>query len=228
MRTQLELYIDDITKSIERLYEMVSRSFMTAIKAFENLDRNLADEVQKTTQDIDELSNRIEENVFETIARRQPVAKDLRTLASLNFVSLHLYRVGHHAYKIAHIVTLCEGMEHYKELRTIPHLAQLSMQALEIAMRAVLKGDLSQIPRLEELEAETDKEMVDMFEEIAGYIKRMSDVVRMSLFYVIVGRYCERAADLAFSIAERAIYIQTGHRQKLGSAFKDMEGAGIH
>jgi phosphate uptake regulator len=40
------------------------------------------------------------------------------------------------------------------------------------------------------------------------------------MFYIIVGRYFERAADQAFSIAERATYMVTGERKKLGLAYK--------
>jgi phosphate uptake regulator len=46
----------------------------------------------------------------------------------------------------------------------------------------------------------------------------------MAMFYVIVGRYCERAVDHALSIAERAVYIHTGERKQLGLAFKKVEG----
>jgi phosphate transport system protein len=228
MKTQLEFYIEEIEKRVERLYELSSHAFMMAIKAFENLDQNQAREVQRMADDIEDLANKIEDNVFETIARRQPVAKDLRMLASLNFVALHLYRIGRHSYKIAHIVKLCEGMGHYKELQSIPYLANVFKSTLDIAMNALLHKDLSEIDKLEKLEAESDRETVEMFEEIAEYMKRMSDIVKMSLFYVIVGRYCERAADHAFSIAERAVYVHTGHRQKLGLAFKDARGAGIY
>ncbi|MEM2142469.1 MAG: PhoU domain-containing protein [Candidatus Thorarchaeota archaeon] len=228
MRTQLEFYIDEIRRRLERLYELSSHSFMTAIKAFEELDQKMAASVQEMTAEIDELALKIEDNVFETIARRQPVAKDLRTLASYNFVALHLYRIGRHAHKVAHITKMCEGMEHYKELQSIPYLARIFKSTLDIAMNALLNNDFSEIDKLEKLEAESDRETVEMFEEIADYMKRMSDIVRMSLFYVLVGRYCERAADHAFSIAERAIYVHTGHHRRLGLAYRDAPGTGIH
>ncbi len=229
MKTQLEFYMEEIARRIERLYELVVDAFMKSIQAFKELDQGLAVEVRKTTEEIEELAYKIEDNVFETIARRQPVARDLRTLASYNFVALHLHRIGDHAAKIAHLVKQCEGMEHYKEIITIPALAKMSMETLSIAMRALLQKELSEISRLEELEATTDREMVSMFEEITDYLRKRTDIVRMSLIYVIVGRYCERAADHAFSIAERAIYVHTGHRKKLGLAYQERDTSrGLH
>jgi phosphate uptake regulator len=63
-----------------------------------------------------------------------------------------------------------------------------------------------------------------MFEEVSDYLRKRTDIMPMAMFYVIVGRYCERAADHAFSIAERAVYIHTGERKQLGLAFKKLDG----
>lgn len=220
VKTQLEFYIEENARRIKRLHEMVELAFGESIKSFVNLDTELAHQVKDMSEDIEELSERIEDNVLETIARRQPVARDLRALATYLYVSHHLYRVGRYAYKIAHITILCKDLEHYKELESIPLLADLAKTTLQIAMDAILKGDLSRVNELEKMEAESDKETSEMFEEIAEYLRKRQDITTMSMFYVIIGRYCERAADYAFAIAERAVYMHTGDRKKLGIAYK--------
>jgi len=220
----------EIKNRVARMYELASDAFMRSIESFKDLDVELAREVQKCSDEIEELGIKIEDNVFETIVRRQPVAGDLRALASYNFVSLHLYRIGRYAYKIAHIVKLAkeQGLSHYKKLESIPYMAGLAKQTLDIAMKALLEGDMSRIDELEKMEADADKETVAMFEEIVDFLKKMSGITTMSLFYIIVGRYCERAADHAFSIAERAIYVNTGRRKKLGLAYKGSADTGPH
>ncbi len=220
--------MDEIKARVERMYELASHAFLKAIEAFKELDPEMAHEAQDTSNEIEELATKIEDNVFETIVRRQPVAGDLRALASYNFVSLHLYRIGRYAYKVAHIVKLARGLKHYKKLESIPLMANIAKKTLDIAMRALLEGDLSEIDKLEQLEARSDKETVEMFEEITEYLKKMSDITTMSMYYMIVGRYCERAADHAFSIAERAIYVHTGKRRKLGLAYKGQADKGPH
>ncbi len=152
---------------------------------------------------------------------------DLR-LASYLHVSHHLYRIGRYAFKVAHITTLCEGLEHFKELQSLPHLAELAKQCLDIAKEAILQGKLDRINELEELEAESDRETEEMFIEIVEYLRKQNDIERMAMFYVIVGRYYERAADHAFQMAERGIYIVTGEKKKLGKAFKSREWIGPH
>jgi len=207
---------------------MSTDAFMSSMKAFETLDQDKAADVREMSNGIEELSIKIENSVFETIARRQPVAKDLRELATYLQVSHHLYRIGRYSYKIAHIVRLCEGLEHFKELISLPRLARLAKDTIDIAMKGITDRDLSRIDELEKLEAESDRETGEMFEEITEYLRKRTDITTMAMYYIIVGRYCERAADHAFSIAERAIYMVTGVRKKLGIAYKGQSSGAPH
>lgn len=220
MKTQLEFYIEEIEGRVERLYELAVKSLEDSMEAFKVLDPEMASNVKKMSVDIEELAEKIEENIFETIARRQPVASDLRKLSTHLQVGHALHRIGRYSYKIAHITSLCEGLEHFKELESLPYLADLAKQTLSIAMKAILDEDLSRIDQLEKLEADSDRETSAMFEEIADFLRKHQDITMMAMFYVIIGRYFERAADQAFYIAERAVYMVTGKRTQLGIAYK--------
>ena len=228
MAKQLDYHLKAINRKVREATNITIDAFMDSMKAFENLDQDLATKVRNTSDIIEEKTQGIEENVFETIARRQPVAKDLRELATYLAIAHHLYRIGRYAYKIAHIVRLCEGEQHFKELISLPYLANLAKQTLEIAMSAVLDRDLSRLDELEKLEADSDKETSEMFQEITEYLRKREDIVSMAMYYVIIGRYCERAADHAFSIAERAVFMITGERTKLGLAYKGKSSYAPH
>lgn len=227
-KTPLEMYMDRICERLNLLFDMSTSALMESMAAFKDLNPETASRVKAQSEEIEDLADRIESNIFETIARRQPVARDLRQLSTYLSVCHHLYRVGRYAYKVAHIAQLCQGAEHYKELISLPHLADLARETLEIARKAVLSGDLSRVDELEKLEAESDKETEDMFQEISEYLRKMDGIERMSMFYVIVGRYFERAADHAFQMAERAIYMVTGKKRKLGSAYRRTDYVAPH
>ncbi|MHA1909221.1 MAG: phosphate signaling complex PhoU family protein [Candidatus Thorarchaeota archaeon] len=227
-RKQLEQYLEDIEESLGILFDNSMDLLMESMTAFKELDHEKASKVKSESAKIEELALKIERDVFDTIARRQPVAKDLRTLATFLQVSHSLYRVGRYAYKIAHIAKMCDKNEHYKELVSLPHMAHLAKQTLLIAKKAVLDEDLSEIDELEKLEAETDKETVEMFQEISEYLRKEDGIERMSMFYMIIGRYFERAADQAFQIAERAIYMVTGEKKQLGIAYQREDSVGPH
>lgn len=223
MRSQLEFYLDEIGRKIERMEELGTRALMKAMEAFGELDTEIAEQAKAMSEDIEELAQKVEENVFETIARRQPVASDLRKLSTYLLVAHHLHRVGRYAEKIGRIVYLVEDSEHYKEMESLPYMAELAKDCLDISIRAILEEDLSEINQLEELEAKSDKETEEMFAEIVEFLRERTDIIQMSMMYIIVGRYFERAADQAFSIAERAVYMVKGERVKLGLAYKEKE-----
>ncbi len=228
MKTQLEFYMDEIEERLRRLHELCTHALKEAMQSFKDLDMDSATNVKELSREIEELAEKVEDNVFETIARRQPVAKDLRKLATFLHISHHMYRLGRYAYKVAHIVKLCEGIEHYKPLETLPRLSELADQCLSIAMSAVLDDDLSRIKELEQLEAESDRETEEMFVEISEYLRKLENIEKMSMFYVIVGRYYERAADHAFQMAERGYYMVTGEKKKLGKAYHRADAPAPH
>ncbi|RDE12895.1 MAG: hypothetical protein C4K47_07140 [Candidatus Thorarchaeota archaeon] len=228
MKTQIEIYLGEIEQKLRREQEITTGAILDSIKAFEGLDLSLASKLKETSTAIEELSDNVEAHVFETIARRQPVAKDLRKLAAYLHVAHSLFRIGRYTYKIAHMVNLAQGLKHYKELEILPRMAETAKKTLDIAMDAVITGDLSHIDELEKLEVQMDKDTEDMFEEIVGYLRERQDITRMSLFYILVGRYYERTSDHAFMIAERAIYMVTGKKRKLGLAYRGRKSTAPH
>jgi phosphate transport system protein len=228
MGTRLEFYLEEIEEKLRELHKMTTKSLNDAMEAFKQLNQDMAHNVKELSGEIEELSENIEKHVFETIGRRQPVARDLRRLSVYLQISHSLFRVGRYSYKIAHITNLCENLKHFKELESLPYLAELAIKTLDIAMAGITEEDLSQIDELEKLEAASDKETSEMFEEIAEYLRKRKDIEEMAMFYVIVGRYCERAADQAFLIAEKAVYMVTGERKKLGLAYKGSASQAPH
>lgn len=228
MKTQLEFYLEEIEKRIKRLHELSEKALLESMDAFNTLNQELAANVKELAGDIEELSEKIEENIMETIGRRQPVAIDLRRLAVYLQTSHNLYRIGRYSYKVAHIVYLSKDLEHFKKLESLPYLAELAKKTLDIAMKGIIDGDLSQIDELEKLEYESDRETSEMFEEITMFLRERDDIEEMALFYVIIARYYERAADQAFQIAEKAFYMVTGKRKKLGLAYKGKSSQAPH
>jgi phosphate transport system protein len=228
MSKQLDYHLKEIEKRLSSLYKLTAKSLAEAMTAFKTLDQECATKVKEMATDIENLSENIEDNVFETIARRQPVARDLRRLSVYLQITHSLFRIGRYSYKIAHITNLCQNMEHFKELQSLPYLAEQAITTLDIAMKGILEGDLSRIDELEKLEADTDRETSEMFDEIVWYLREQEGIEKMALFYIIVGRYYERAADQAFLIAEKAVYMVTGKRKKLGLAYKGSASQAPH
>jgi phosphate transport system protein len=213
----------DVAKIIEYLTNLqshVTSAFKQAMKSFEDLDVDNAAEAAKYSNQVEQEYHLVEDLVFDTVAKCQPEKEDLRRLITYSNTSSCLHKIGRYAGKIVRIVELCDGLDHFKELVSLPYLAELALSAIDLSIRAVLDEDLSEIDELEKLEAQSDSETVEMFEEIAEYLGRRKDISQLSMYYVIVGRYCERAADQAIRIAESATYMITGERKTLGLVYK--------
>jgi phosphate transport system protein len=193
------------------------------MQVFEDLDIDAAEQNMETADAIENLHHTIEDMAFGAITGFSPSGIDLRRLIAYIHTSTGLHRVGRYAYKVMEIVTLSEGLDHFKDLVTLPYLAELATTAISVSVRAILEEDLSEIDELEKLEAQSDNEATEMFQEIATYLNNRRDISNIAMLYVIVGRYFERAADQAINIAESAVFLVRGERKKLGFAYKGVE-----
>ena len=223
MSPSLESVNSEITAHLEKLHELVTTSLSQSIRVFEDLDIEGAEQNMVAAQAIESLHHTIEDMAFGAITGFCPKDIDLRRLIAYIHTSTGLHRVGRYAYKIMEIVTLSDGLDHFKDLVTLPYLAELATTALNVSIRAVLEEDLSEIDELEKLEAQSDNEATDMFQEIAIYLNNRKDIANIAMLYVIVGRYFERAADQAIIIAESAVFLVSGERKKLGFAYKGVD-----
>jgi len=220
MSSTLDTKISDIVEHLTTLHSLVTRALEQAMKAFEDIDIDLAAEAGAVSDKVEQLHHLVEGLVFDAVSKHQPEDVVLRRLIAYRNTSDCLHRIGRYASMIVEIVEHCEDFDHFKELVSLPYLAELAIAAIDVSMRAVLEEDLSEIDELEKLEAQSDREAADMFEEIAGYLNRRRDISELAMYYVIVGRYFERASDQAITIAESASYMITGNRVKLGIAYK--------
>lgn len=223
MSSSLDAVNGEIVAHIEKLHDLVKLRLSQSIDVFEDLDIAAAEEIMETAGEIENLYHTIEDMAFGAITDFCPHDINLRRLVAYIHTAIGLQRVGRHAYKVMEIVTLSDGLDHFKELVTLPYLAELANTAISISVRAVLEEDLSEIDELEKLEAQSDNEATEMFQEIATYLNNRRDISNIAMLYVIVGRYFERAADQAINIAEYAVYLVNGERKKLGLAYKGVE-----
>ena len=223
MTPSIELVKAEIISHLKKLHTIATATLSQSIKIFEDLDIETAEQNMETAGDIEILHHTIEDMAFGAIAKFSPQDVDLRRLVAYIHTSGGLHAVGRYAYKIMEIVTLSDGLDHFKDLVTLPYLSELAVTALSISIRAILKEDLSEIDELEKIEAQSDNEATEMFQEIATHLNNRRDISNIAMLYVIVGRYFERAADQAISIGESAIYLVKGERKKLGLAYKGVE-----
>ncbi|GAH46559.1 unnamed protein product, partial [marine sediment metagenome] len=127
MSSNLEPVRAEIISHLEKLHEMVITTLGQSIKVFEDFDIDRAEQAMETSADIENLHHTIEDMAFGAIATFHPQNIDLRRLIAYIRTSGSLHSVGRFAYKIMEIVTLSDGLDHFKELVTLPYLSEIAI-----------------------------------------------------------------------------------------------------
>jgi len=187
------------------------RSVQLALKAFIEGSAELIAEVKSLDRHIDRDEMESDELALRILALRQPVAHDLRLLATALKLVTDLERIGDEA---VNIVERAEEAGEGSKLVPHPHLrsmADLTQQMLRDALDAFVDADIVRAERVrlgddavDELYAKTLGEMMSFMAQNPGRIPAAMGVVN-------VAKYLERIADHATNIAEEVIFMVAGH-----------------
>jgi phosphate transport system protein len=217
MRDAYHEELDAITEALVDLGNLVASAMGRATTALLDADLQLAEGVITGDAVIDDRYHEIEERAFELLARQQPVATDLRILVtSLRMVAdieragdlaLHVAKVARRRYPLSAIPT---------ELRsTLLEMGQVAERIMAKAGDVVAGRD---VDLARELETDDDR-MDDLHRKLFGVIlgDGWKGGIEAAIDITLVGRYYERFADHAVSVARRVVYLVTGERVTAGS-----------
>ena len=158
------------------------------------------------------------------IAKQQPIAHDLRVLATGFKISTDLERIGDHAFDIAKTVPLLAAGTPLENLYYTRQLAECAVEMLNMAMDAYRRGDVA----LAESVCRKDDEMDDFFArtfmELSGQTAQDADLARKITQLMFVARFLERIGDHATNIAEWVIYLETAERIRKIRGRVEMQG----
>jgi len=211
MRDQFRQELKDLHGDVVDIVRDVTTATRDSVTSLLNGDIELAEKVIRNDVDIDACCVGIEERVLETIATQFPVARDLRLLQSLSYISIHLERMADLAVNIAKATRRTAGR---KGPQTLYDLIQaqgnLVYRVLDATREALETRDLELARKLPELDEPIDHLYKQFFRELA----RLHDEedIEWASSMVLASRYLERIADNAVDIGERIAYLITGER----------------
>lgn len=210
MRDSFHEDLDGISASLVEMGHLVNKAMERATNALLAADLKVAQEIISEDDVIDDLQRDIESRSISLMARQQPVAGDLRTLVTSLRMSADLERMG----DLAHHVAQLTRMRY--PTATVPPELVLTMQEMgKIASRITLKAiDVIETRNIEAaLQLEKDDDEMDilhrrLFEVLLD--DSWSHGIETAIDMTLLGRYYERSADHAVSIARRVYYLVTG------------------
>lgn len=185
-----------------------------AIVALDRQDAELAKKIMDGDDAIDALEKDIEDKCMVLIARQQPLAMDLRIVATGLKIATDLERVGDHASDISKITLELIGQPLIKPLVDIPRMADSARQMLRDSLRAYLELDTQLAADVCAADDEVDAIYQQIFRELLTYMMQDPRNIAQATQLLFVARYLERVADHATNIGEWVIYLATGQRMR--------------
>jgi len=210
IRSAYQDELDGVSQSLVDLTNMVTASMVKASKAVQSADLTLAEEVIASDFKIDDFQHELDARIIDIIARQQPVATDLRALVTAMRMSADLERMGDLAHHIAKVARLRHPDCAIPDALILPftemgHVAE----KLSIMVAAVITTRDTEMALQVERD---DDEMDDLHKKVIATI--IKDETSLSLESAIdltlLGRYYERYADHAVSVARRVYFLVTG------------------
>lgn len=210
MRTAYYDQLDAVVDELVAMTHEVGTAVGLATRSLLEADAEIAEHVISHDAHIDSERDRIEEMSFELLALQQPVAGDLRMLvAALRMVS-DLERMGDlsvHVAKVARLrvpdVAIPDEM-----LPTIRRMAEVAEAMVRKVETIIADRDVDAAYELEKADEEMDQLRRSSFHQMLS--DDWPHGVEPAVDIALLGRYYERIADHAVSLARRVVFLVTG------------------
>jgi len=203
--------LQEITRKVAEMGGLAERQIVDASRALVERDTDLAEHVIGTDPVIDAMQHEIEEKAILTIARRQPMAVDLREIVGAMRVCNDLERIGDHAKHIGKRVVALDGDFHPQKLiHGVEHMAALVSAQLKQVLDAYASRDLATALAVWNGDEEVDTLCTSLFRELLTYMMEDPRNITFCMHLMFCAKDIERIGDHATNIAEDVIYLVQG------------------
>jgi phosphate transport system protein len=203
--------LEEITRKVAEMGGLVERQISDSVQALVDRDMELGERVISKDPAIDTLQREIEEKAILTIARRQPMAVDLRDCVSAMRVCNDLERIGDHAKHIGkRVVALDDDFYPQKLIRGVEHMSALVLAELKQVLDAYSSRDVQAALAVWNGDEEVDAMCTSLFRELLTYMIEDPRNITFCMHLMFCAKDIERIGDHATNIAETVYYMVEG------------------
>lgn len=209
--TSYEDELVELTRLTSEMGGMVELLVITATNALVRVDHEAANKVVSDDRLIDEKQRQIDELAVSMIARRQPMAGDLRKIVGSIHVATDLERIGDMAKSVGRRTLQISGQRLSNQLYAgVKHMSELVLTQINKSLDAVTTLDEVVAVQICESDDEVDALYMSLFREFLTYMMEDPRNITDCTHLLFCAKNLERAGDHATNIAEAAYYIKTG------------------
>ena len=205
---------NDLKEIGRRVVEMggqAERLVADSVEALVKRDSEAAQKVIVLDGPIDLLQREIEEKAILTIARRQPLAGDLREIVAAMRIANDLERIGDLAKNTAKRVLALSGEFHPQKLvRGVEHMSGIVLEQLKMVLDAYANRDQARALEVWQRDGEVDVLYTSLFRELLTYMMEDPRNISLCTHLLFCAKNIERIGDHATNIAETVHYLATG------------------
>jgi len=204
--------LEALERSIAEMGGIAEKMVIDAMDALANSDAPLAQRVIACDERLDTLQREIEESAILTIARRQPMAVDLREIIGAIRVAGDLERVGDLAKNIAkRSLKIGEEVRNPREVVGLKHMNDVATELLKDVLDAYAQRDNDRALAVWERDAELDALEDSVFRDLLTHMMEDPRNISYCAHLLFCSKNIERVGDHATNIAETVHYLVTGH-----------------
>ena len=200
-----------IENQILEMGGIVETQITEAVKALTTRDEELATKVRADDKAVDALETQIDDLTLRTLALRQPMAQDLRSVICALKVASNLERIGDYAKNIAKRSIVLKETEHLESAeKTITRMGSLVQVMVADVLNAYVAKDTKMADELLLRDEEVDHMHNTLFRELLTYMIEAPQFITPGMHMLFVAKNLERMGDHVTGIAEQILYRATG------------------
>jgi len=217
LRKTFENEIQQLKDEIILLGSMVEQSILESVEALKKRDVEASKKIIEMDNQVNAKRFELENQVMILIATQQPMAHDLRLLASILEVISELERMGDYAKGIGVINLRMGDQPLLKPLVDIPRMAQIGTSMLHRALTAFVNEDVVAARAIPAEDDQVDELYNQIYRELMTYIMEDPKNIERANWLLWASHNLERFADRVTNICERTVFISTGEIKEIGS-----------
>ena len=218
IRKTFENEIQQVKDEVLLLGSMVEHAIIASVEVLKKRDIKGAEKIIAEDKEINKKRFAIENQLMILIATQQPMAHDLRLLASCMEIISELERMGDYAKGIANINIRMGEETLLKPLIDIPRMAQVGTSMLHRALSAFINEDVEAAKAIPVEDDEVDGLYNQIYRELMLIIIQDPKSIERANWLLWVAHNLERVADRVTNICERTIFIATGEFGEIKSS----------
>lgn len=212
MRTAFQEHLEELEKDLFSMAGQVTDAINRSVAALKYQDAKEAKSVKKGDKHINKKRWMIEEKCITLIATQQPVATDLRELIAVLSIITDLERMGDYAEGIAKLAMKISDQEPVKPLIDIPRMAEISVDMIEMSLKAYAQRDEIMAKEISDRDDEVDDLYKQVYRELVSIMIEDPRTITRCTYLLWVAHNLERIGDRVTNICERIIFLATGEQ----------------